>query len=42
LSEDYYSDFIKAVNDVTSTQLQELAIKYLQKDTMLEVVAGDV
>lgn len=42
LSEDYYSDFIKAVNDVTPIQLKELAIKYLQKDTMLEVVAGDV
>jgi predicted Zn-dependent peptidase len=41
LSEDYYSDFIKAVNDVTPKQLQDIAIKYLQKNTMLEVVVGD-
>ncbi len=42
LSEEYYSDFIKAVNDVTPKQLQDIAIKYLDKNTMLEVVVGDV
>ncbi len=42
LSEEYYSDFIQSVNDVTAQQLQDLAIKYLQKNTMLEVVVGDI
>jgi predicted Zn-dependent peptidase len=40
LSETYYSDFINAINDVTPKQLQELAEKYFEKNTFLEVVAG--
>ena len=42
LSEDYYSDFIKAVNDVTPQQLKDIANKHLKINTMLEVIAGDV
>ncbi|HIP36084.1 MAG TPA: insulinase family protein [Crocinitomix sp.] len=42
LSENYYSDFIKAVHSVTPKQLQDIAIKHLNKNTMLEVVAGNV
>lgn len=40
LSEDYYTDFIHAVNYVTAKQLKELANKYWIKENMLEVVAG--
>ena len=40
LSEDYYTDFIHAVNDVTPQQLKDLANKYWIKDEFLEVIAG--
>jgi zinc protease len=40
LSEDYYIDFIHAVNNVTAKQLKDLANKYLDKSELLEVLAG--
>jgi len=40
LSEDYYTDFIHAVNDVTPQQLKDLANKYWDKNEFLEVIAG--
>ena len=40
LNKDYYTNFIKAINNVTSEQLKELANKYWIKENMLEVLAG--
>ena len=40
LSEDYYTDFIHAINNVTAKQLKDLANKYLDKSEFLEVLAG--
>ncbi len=40
LSESYYSDFINAIHDLTAKRLKELANTYLQKEDLLEVVAG--
>lgn len=40
LSEDYYTDFIHAINYVTAKQLKDLANKYWVKENMLEVLAG--
>lgn len=40
LSEDYYTDFIHAVNNVTAKQLKDLANKYWNKDEFLEVLVG--
>jgi len=40
LSEDYYTDFIHAINNVTAKQLKDLANKYWDKAEFLEVLAG--
>lgn len=40
LSENYYSDFIFAVNDITPQQIKEIAQKYFDKNEMLEVLIG--
>ena len=40
LSEDYYTDFIAAINNVTAKQLKDLANKYWDKDEFLEVLVG--
>ncbi|MGV6860157.1 MAG: M16 family metallopeptidase [Putridiphycobacter sp.] len=42
LSEDYYSDYVKAINDVTAEQLQTIAQKYWQEASMLTVISGDI
>lgn len=42
LPADYYSHFIKSVNEVTSTQLLNLAELYLSSDSMIEVVVGPI
>ncbi|MFT5820814.1 MAG: zinc protease [Crocinitomix sp.] len=36
----YYSDFIQAIHNVTAVELQNLAIKYLQKGDLTIVTAG--
>lgn len=36
----YYNDFIKAIHSATADSLKDLANKYLNKEDMLEVVAG--
>lgn len=36
----YYNDFIEAIHDAAAAELQDLANKYLNKEEMLEVVAG--
>jgi predicted Zn-dependent peptidase len=40
LGYDYYHQYIDTILSVTAEELMELAQKYLQPDTMLEVVAG--
>ena len=40
LSEEYYTDFIDAINNVTAKQLKDLANKYWDKSEFLEVLAG--
>lgn len=40
LPETYYSDFMQAIHDATAEDLRDLAIRYLQRDRMVEVVAG--
>lgn len=36
----YYENYIKALGDITSAQLLEIANKYLQRDSMYELVVG--
>lgn len=40
LSQDYYTEFIHAINNITAKQLNHLANKYLDKTEFLEVLAG--
>jgi predicted Zn-dependent peptidase len=40
LTEDYYTNFIHAVNEVKPSELKDLANKYWNKENMLEVLAG--
>jgi len=36
----YYENYVKALSDITSSQLMEIANKYLQKDSIYELVVG--
>lgn len=36
----YYENYVKALSDITSAQLLEIANKYLQRDSMYELVVG--
>lgn len=36
----YYTDFIHAIHETTAAELQDLAVKYLQKDDLSVVTAG--
>ncbi len=40
LPKTYYSDFIQAIHNTTAAELQNLAIKYLQRDDLTVVTAG--
>lgn len=40
LGDDYYSRQLQALNEVTPAELQELAQRYLCKETLKEVIAG--
>jgi len=40
LSEEYYTDFMNAIHHITPKQIMEIAQKYFEKDTFLEVVVG--
>lgn len=40
LTQDYYTNFIHAVNEVNPSELKDLANKYWIKENMLEVLAG--
>jgi zinc protease len=37
----YYHDYINTVKNITSEKLRQLAITYLQKDSMIELVVGN-
>jgi len=41
LDEKYFYNFINTIKTITPQQIRDLAQKYLDPDTMLEVVAGD-
>lgn len=36
----YYERYLQTLNDISTSQLQDIAAKYLQKDSMYELVAG--
>ncbi|MGM0648758.1 MAG: M16 family metallopeptidase, partial [Bacteroidota bacterium] len=40
LPEDYYSSFLKAINNITADRIKELANQYLMFDDISEVVVG--
>jgi predicted Zn-dependent peptidase len=40
LDEDYYYRYLRVLRDITPLEIQELAKKYLDKDSLYEVVAG--
>jgi zinc protease len=40
LSEDYYLRFIRAITHASAGELRDLAIKYFERDKMVEVVVG--
>ena len=40
LQEDYYSNYVKNINSVSSIQIIEMAQKYFSKENMLEIVVG--
>ncbi len=42
LKYDHYYKFIDTVKTITAKQIQDLAIKYLNRDKMFEVVVGDI
>lgn len=41
LSYDYYNNFINTVKNISSNELRELANKYFQQDSMIELVVGN-
>lgn len=36
----YYSDFLDRINKITPTEIQELAVKYLKKDQLYQIVSN--
>lgn len=40
LTDDYFSDSLHAVNEITPAEIQDLAQRYLCKETLKEVIAG--
>lgn len=42
LNPDYYENVIQTVKNISPEQLQQLAVNYLDKDSLVEVVAGKI
>lgn len=38
----YYINFLQNINSINSKEIQELAIKYLEKDSLYEIIAGEI
>jgi len=36
----YYEKYLQTLNDITAQQLQDIAAKYLQRDSIYELVVG--
>jgi zinc protease len=40
MDESYYEKYLQTLREITPSELQELAVKYFQPDSMYEIIAG--